>query len=221
MRSGNILQFSKSWTMLLVLLLLFTSLSLVASKMGVSKEVGEMMLMFEEEDEGKNLMHPGDVRFDFKEVGSEDLEMINEEEEEEGWKEKVDNDTADAKIEESDGDEQIKGGRSEESTGLSGQQIQEEEKDYQQESRIQDLGLSGQIQDEDEEEEERVFVSNTDPWLQYRYTFALLFCNFLMFWSRLGPKPPVQRACLISVNDDIIKVKPKTSVITSLGVKAF
>ena len=108
-------------------------------------------------------------------MGSEDLQMINEEGEEEGWKEKVDNDTADAKKEESDGDEQEKGGRPEESTGLSGQQIQEEEKDYQQDSRIQDLGLSGQIQDEDEEEEERVFVSNTDPWLQYRYTFALLF----------------------------------------------
>ena len=194
MRSGNILQFSKSWPKMLVLLLLYTSLTLVAGKMGVSKEMGEGMLMFEEEEEGGNLLNAGEVKFDFKEVGSEDLEMINEEEEE-GWKEKVDNDTADAKKEESDGDEQVRGGRSEESTGLSGQQIQEEEDDYQQDSRKQDLGLAGgHVQEEEEEdyqldlglsgqtqendgdeEEERVFVSNTDPWLQYRYNFTLLF----------------------------------------------
>ena len=148
MRSGNILQFSKSWLKMLVFLTLFVSLALVAGKMGVSKGVGEVMLMLEEEE--GNLIHARGVKFDFEEVGSEDLQMINEEEE--GWKDRVENDTADAKIEESDGDEQVKG-RSEESTGPSGGHVQDEE--------------------DEEEEEERVFVSNTDPWLEYRYNFAL------------------------------------------------
>ena len=159
MRSGNILQFSKSWLKMLVFLTLFVSLALVAGKMGVSKGVGEEMLMFEEEEEEGNLIHARGVKFDFEEVGSEDLQMMNEGEE--GWKESVEN------------DEQVEGG-SEKSTGLSGGCIQEEEEeDYLQDLRVRDLGLSGgnvQEQEEDEEEEEeRVFVSNTDPWLEYRY----------------------------------------------------
>ena len=154
MRSGNILQFSKSWLKMVVLLVLFVSLFLVGGKMGVIEEVGEVMLMLEEEE--GNLIHARGVKFDFEEVGSEDLQMINEEKE--GWKDRVENDTADAKIEESDEDEQVKG-RSEESTGPSGGHVQDDEEEEEEE--------------DEEEEEERVFVSNTDPWLEYRYNFAL------------------------------------------------
>ena len=156
MRSGNILQFSKSWLKMVVLLVLFASLFLVGGKMGVIEEVGEVMLMLEEEEEEGNLIHARGVKFDFEGVGSEDLQMINEEEE--GCKDRVENDTADAKIEESDGDEQVKG-RSEESTGPSGGHVQDDEEEEEEE--------------DEEEEEERVFVSNTDPWLEYRYNFAL------------------------------------------------